>query len=127
MFSHLKQAFCQATVGILGLDPPPRHQAWTRLHIWAPGLAALPAWPKVIALLWGGGWHHHLFAAKTPVPFSPLGRLKGLEVVYFKPKKHSNYTQITAPFLTTLLTHPIVAFRHDALQHFQRLAVSATS
>lgn len=100
-------------MGILGLDPPPRHQARTRLYIWAPGLAALPAWPKV--------------KTKTPVPFSPLGRLKGLEVVYFEPKKHSNYTQITAPFLTTLLTHPIMVFRHDSLQHFQRLAVSATS
>lgn len=126
MFSHLKQAFCQATVGILGLDSPPSQQGLPRLHIWAPGLAALPA-REVIALLWGEGWHHHLFTAKTPVPFSPLSHLRGLKVVYFEPMKHSNYTQIIAPFLTTLLTHPVMAFCHDALQHFQRLAVSVTS
>lgn len=84
MFSHLKQAFCQATVAILGLEPSPRHQAQTRLHIWDPWLAALPAWSKVIALLWGGGWHHHLLTVKTPGSFSSLF-LGGLEVAYFEP------------------------------------------
>lgn len=114
-------------MGIVGFHSPPRHQARTRLHSCAPGLAALPAWPKVIALLWGGGWHHHLLTVKTSVSFSPLGHLRGLEVVYFEPMKHSNYAEIIAPFLTTLLTHPVMAFRHDSLQHFQRVAVSATA
>ena len=85
MFSHLKQAFCQATMGIFGLDLPPRQQTQTRLHIRDPWLAALLAWPKVIALLWGGGWYHHLLTVKTPVSFSPLGYLRGLEVAYFEP------------------------------------------
>lgn len=41
--------------------------------------------------------------------------------------KHSNYTQIIAPFLTTLLTHPVMAFCHDSLQQLRRTAVSVTS
>lgn len=43
-------------------------------------------------LFWGVEVSANLLTVRTPVSFSPLGHLRGLEVVYFEPTKHSNDT-----------------------------------